>query len=120
MSENLSFDPDTNTLTVGNVQGVEYTVNGQKVEGEVKITRKTLVRARPLPGYVFKRGVNSDFFFEPNVGSSEKEVEQANPDISGVQEDQPTEGEQATDWSVDATTDDGSTEWSVSNPSHRA
>lgn len=67
MSDNLSFDSKTNVLTVGHVEGVDYLVGGRVVSGEeIKLTKNTVVTARPQPGKVFPRGTVARWKFEVN------------------------------------------------------
>lgn len=80
MSENLSFDEDTNTLTVGHATGVTYFMNGRVVEGEVKLDKTTTVVAKPVRGYQFKPGSQTEFTFEVDGEStSEETVDEPSP-----------------------------------------
>lgn len=91
MSKNLHFDESTNTLTVGSVEGVVYTIGGKPVEGDIVLDKDTVVRAIPAPGYVFTRGVETEFKFEIS-----KDIPDVDPD-----EDEPTEENTSPDFVVD-------------------
>ena len=57
-----SFNPATNTITIPEVTGVNYYVNGSKVEaGKLVITEDTIVEARPKRTYVFPNNVDTDW-----------------------------------------------------------
>lgn len=79
MSENLSFDRETNTLTVGHTTGVVYKINGRVVEGEVPLHKTSTVVASTLPGYFFAKGVKTSFRFE--VSDTPEETPPADPDV---------------------------------------
>lgn len=82
-SENLEFDESTNTLLVGEVEGVIYKIGGREISGEVQLDKTTVVRAYPAPGFVFPKGVDREFRFEvkkdqgENVKSEEKKPVEA-------------------------------------------
>jgi hypothetical protein len=84
VSDALSFDEATNTLNVDHVEGVRYLINGKEVNGEVKLTKNTTVRARPEPGFVFARGTQRDYKFEVNKDLVQREREEAR-DAAGAQ-----------------------------------
>jgi hypothetical protein len=54
----------THTLTIPNVVGVTYFIEGEaQVAGPQIIAADTLVTAQPNPGYVFPEGVDNDWLF---------------------------------------------------------
>lgn len=62
-----SFNPGTNTITIPEVTGVNYYVNGSKVEaGALVITEDTIVEARPKRTYVFPNNVDTDWGYTYN------------------------------------------------------
>ena len=62
-----SFNPATNTITIPEVTGVNYYVNGSKVEaGALVITEDTIVEARPKRTYVFPNNVDTDWGYTYN------------------------------------------------------
>lgn len=62
-----SFDSGTNTITIPEVTGVNYYVNGSKVEaGALVITEDTIVEARPKRTYVFPNNVDTDWGYTYN------------------------------------------------------
>lgn len=61
-----SFNPETNTITIPTVTGVEYTIDGSVVTGSVVIEEDTLVRARATPGYILSQASDDDWAFEYN------------------------------------------------------
>lgn len=73
MSDNLKFDDSTNTLTVTDVDGIDYRIGGKVIEGDVKLTKDTVVTARPQPGYTFSKGAQTQFEFEVNQELVEQE-----------------------------------------------
>lgn len=79
MSENLKFDSDTNVLTVGSVEGVNYFIKGRRVEGEVQLDKTTVVTAKPAPGRTFPKGTVSEFKFEVGETESDPVAQNADP-----------------------------------------
>jgi hypothetical protein len=60
-----AFNPTTNTITIPNVAGVEYTIGGVVVAaGDVVIETDTIVVAKPEDGYVLTPGTDDDWFYE--------------------------------------------------------
>lgn len=80
MSENLKFDKETNTLTVNDVEGVEYRVGSKVLSGEVKLNKTTTVKAYPVRGRVFPHGVEREWTFE--VDSSEKSSDEKPTEVN--------------------------------------
>lgn len=63
-----NFDAATNTITIPEVTGVNYYVDGSKVEaGELVITEDTIVEARPKRTYVFPNNVDTDWGYTYTV-----------------------------------------------------
>ena len=58
-----SFDSATNTITIPNTTGVEYTIDGEVVTGDVEILETTEVVANPASGYSFNSGAVSNWTF---------------------------------------------------------
>ena len=58
-----SFDSATNTITIPNTTGVEYTIDGEVVTGDVEILETTEVVAKPASGYSFNSGAVSNWTF---------------------------------------------------------
>lgn len=54
-----SFNAPTNTITLPDVTGVEYFVDGVEDAGEVVITEDVIVTAKPAAGYDFPTGVTT-------------------------------------------------------------
>ena len=81
-NDHLVFDEATSTLHIEPVDGIEYVVGGKVVTGDVKLTKKTIVRARPR-GRLFDEGAQTEWVFvgfeEPSV-ESEVTYEDVNPD----------------------------------------
>lgn len=71
MTDKLKFDKSTNTLTVSDNPGVEYLIGQRVVRGEVKLTRDTVVRARPVRGKTFEKGAQTQWKFEVSETPSE-------------------------------------------------
>ena len=61
-----AFDEETNTITIPNTAGVDYTIAGEVVPaGNVVITADTLVSARPKDGFVFVSGaIDTDWLYD--------------------------------------------------------
>ena len=58
-----SFDSASNTITIPNTTGVEYTIDGEVVTGDVEILETTEVVAKPASGYSFNSGAVSNWTF---------------------------------------------------------
>lgn len=58
------FNTSTQVITIPDLEGVEYLVNGRPVEGEVKIERTTVVHRRAKRGYQLAKGAETVFKFE--------------------------------------------------------
>ena len=62
-----AFDSGTNTITIPDIPGIEYFINGEVVpEGNIVITQDVVVVARPTAGYVFAQGVDDDWAYTYN------------------------------------------------------
>lgn len=62
---NPTFDTDTDTITIPEVAGVDYFVDGKKVTDEYLAAGPTLVSALPAPGYKFPSVVQTHWVFTP-------------------------------------------------------
>lgn len=72
MSDYLTFDKSTNTLTVTENEGVDYFIGSKKLSaGDHKLTKNTTVRARVKPGKRFAKGAQTQFEFNVSSESSE-------------------------------------------------
>lgn len=49
------------TITIPEVEGVEYQIDGEKVTGSFEIDGDVVVTAVPLPGYKFENITDSDW-----------------------------------------------------------
>ena len=58
-----SFDSASNTITIPNTTGVEYTIDCEVVTGDVEILETTEVVAKPASGYSFNSGAVSNWTF---------------------------------------------------------
>lgn len=58
-----SFESATNTITIPVTTGVEYTIDGEVVTGDVEILETTEVVAKPASGYSFNSGAVSNWTF---------------------------------------------------------
>lgn len=58
-----SFESATNTITIPTTTGVEYTIDGEVVTGDVEILETTEVVAKPATGYSFEQGTVSNWTF---------------------------------------------------------
>lgn len=58
-----SFDSASNTITIPNTTGVEYSIDGEVVTGDVEILETTEVVAKPASGYSFNSGAVSNWTF---------------------------------------------------------
>jgi hypothetical protein len=58
-----TYNSSTDIITIPTVTGVEYLIDDEVVPSGAfgPITANTLVRARPLTGYVFAAGVDDDW-----------------------------------------------------------
>lgn len=63
--EYLEFDEETNTLLIEPVSGIQFLISGKIVTGEIAITKRTTVRARPR-GRLFDEGVETSWTFDVN------------------------------------------------------
>lgn len=61
-----TFNAETGVITIPNVTGVEYQINGVAVTGTVTITVPTVVEARALAGYKFPPVTDNDWVFTPS------------------------------------------------------
>lgn len=59
----VTFDPETNTLTVPKVAGVIYSIDGTPVTGQIVIEEDTEVFAEPVKGMFFKDGTKISEIF---------------------------------------------------------
>lgn len=59
-----TYDSATDTLTIPNITGVIYKINGEVVTGTVVITADTVVNAVPAPGYKFPAVSDDDWFYD--------------------------------------------------------
>jgi len=59
-----TYDSGTKTITIPDVAGVTYYINGEPVTGSVVITEDTIVTAEPNVGFVFPPVVDNDWFFD--------------------------------------------------------
>lgn len=57
-----TYNATTDTITIPNVTGVVYKINGEVVSGSVVITTDTVVTANPAPGYRFPPVSDDDWF----------------------------------------------------------
>lgn len=65
MSRKLKFDAEKKVLTIPEVKGVVYTIDGKPVTGDVKINKTTTVEAAPAQGFRFKEGQKTSWDFDP-------------------------------------------------------
>ena len=80
MSESTAprFDESSNTITIPEVEHVEYLIGGLPVKGEVVIKKNTTVRVRAKRGYVLADSVEKEHRFtaakldDPKGSSDEK------------------------------------------------
>lgn len=96
-ADQLSFNSETSTLTVEPFEGIVFLVGGKEVTGEVKITRPTMVRARPR-GRLIDKGAQTEWKIHPSItseedslqpeGNGDSENQQDTPDYSGDGENQ--------------------------------
>lgn len=56
-----SYDSGTDDITIPVITGVEYLIDDEVVTGTVHITASTVVRARPMTGYVFPAVSDNDW-----------------------------------------------------------
>ena len=70
-----SFNSSTNTISIPDVEGVEFLIGGKPVEGDVVIRRDTRVRVRAERGYVLAKGSELEYRFEASKLDAPKEVE---------------------------------------------
>lgn len=59
-----TYNAVTKTITIPNVTGVTYWINGAEVTGQVTITEDTVVTAAPADGYKFPAVTDEDWLFE--------------------------------------------------------
>jgi hypothetical protein len=59
-----SFDSSTNTITVPDVEHVEFLIAGRPITGDVEIKRNTTVRVRAERGFVLDKSVEREHRFE--------------------------------------------------------
>lgn len=52
-----------NVVTIPTVAGVRYFIDGKQVSGAVTLTKTSIVKAQPLPGYKFGPDVDEDWQF---------------------------------------------------------
>lgn len=74
------FDSATNTLTIPDLDGVEYRIGGKVVEGQIEIRQNTTVRRSAKPGYQLARGAEKVFEYkvskaEPKPAETDVEVD---------------------------------------------
>ena len=60
-----SFDEGSNVITLPEVNGIVYTVNGQPVEGTLEIKKPTTVRVNAAQGLVLDKSVQKHHTFKP-------------------------------------------------------
>jgi hypothetical protein len=59
-----TYVPATKTVTIPNIAGVEYQVDGKKVTGSFVITKDTTVTARTLNGFSFNANSDDDWVYK--------------------------------------------------------
>lgn len=59
-----SYNSGTDTITIPTVTGVQYTIDGEIVTGDVVITQDTIVKAYPATGYKFPPVTDDDWYFD--------------------------------------------------------
>lgn len=69
----IHFDEESNTLFIPEVKGVQYSIDGQVVSGEVVIDEDTIVSAVPTRGNKFPEGSETEFLFEVNKSAAPAE-----------------------------------------------
>ena len=57
------FNAEAGTLTIPEVEGVDFKINGQIVEGDVQISKTTVVRRSAKPGFKLAKGSETEFEF---------------------------------------------------------
>lgn len=90
-----TFDEKTNTISIPDVDRVEFTIGNNVVDGDVKIRRNTTVRVRAERGYVLHPNVVREhkFDFVPQTDNAPAEV---TPDVpSNVPDETVAEGRTA-------------------------
>jgi hypothetical protein len=59
-----TYNPSTDTITIPNVTGVVYYIDGEAVTGSVVITEDTIVSAQPAPNYKFPAVSDDDWLIK--------------------------------------------------------
>jgi hypothetical protein len=84
-----SFDSSTNTITVPDVEHVEFLIAGRPITGDVEIKRNTTVRVRAERGFVLDKSVEREHRFEvskkesaPEAKTEEKPSETVAPEVT--------------------------------------
>lgn len=85
------FNVATGTLTIPDLEGVEYRINGHVVEGEVQLDKTTVVTRSAKRGYKLAKGAEKVFKFE--VSKRQLETDDVNVDVEVVTEDDPKPAE---------------------------
>lgn len=62
-SAHLKYDEDTNILTVPNVKGVDYLIDGKPVDGDIILVKPTKVTAKPQKGFRFTEGAEDSWTY---------------------------------------------------------
>lgn len=74
MAPTPTFNKETSTISLPEVDGVEYSINGRAVSDDVEIEKTTVVSLSPKPGYVFAKGKQTEYKFYVDPDSSTAEV----------------------------------------------
>lgn len=61
---NPTYNSSTKTITIPNVPGLIYEINGSAVSGDVTITEDTVVTVKAAPGYKLEQPTDDDWLFE--------------------------------------------------------
>lgn len=72
-----TFNAGTSTISIPTVEGVDFKIGGQIVEGDVEISKNTVVRRFAKPGFKLAKGSETEFKFvvsEPAEKPAEVEV----------------------------------------------
>lgn len=64
MSKNLSFDSETNILTITPSERVDYFIGSKAVTGEVQLTKNTTVKIKAKRGYKLTKNTPPSVLFE--------------------------------------------------------
>lgn len=61
---NPTYNASTKTISIPNVPGLVYEINGSAVSGDVTITEDTVVVVKAAPGYKLEQPTDDDWLFE--------------------------------------------------------